>query len=81
GVAAEGNPQDELLRLAASAERGSEHPLGEAIVQGARERGLELADAESFEAVSGGGIRATVEGREVLIGNRRFLAESGVAED
>jgi len=81
GAAADGGPEDELLRLVASAERGSEHPLGEAIVQGARERGIELSDAESFEAVSGGGIRATVEGRQVLIGNRRFLAESGVAED
>jgi len=81
GAATDGAPEDELLRLLASAERGSEHPLGEAIVEGARERGLELTDAESFEAVSGGGIRATVEGRSVLIGNRRFLAESGVAED
>jgi P-type Cu+ transporter len=75
-----GAPEDELLRLVASAERGSEHPLGEAIVAGARERGIELADAESFEAVSGGGIRAIVEGLPVLIGNRRFLAESGVPD-
>jgi len=81
GIGDDGAPEDELLRLVASAERGSEHPLGEAIVQGARERGLDLADAESFEAVSGGGVRATVEGRQVLIGNRRFLEESGVAED
>ena len=81
GIGDYGAPEDELLRLVASAERGSEHPLGEAIVVGARERGLELTEAEGFEAVSGGGIRATVEGRSVLIGNRWFLKESGVAED
>ena len=74
-------PEDELLWLVASAERGSEHPLGEAIVAGARERGIELSDAESFEAVSSGGIIATIEGRRVLMGNRRFLAESGVTDD
>jgi Cu+-exporting ATPase len=77
----DGAPEDELLRLVASAERGSEHPLGEAIVESARERGLEFSDAEAFEAVSGGGIQATVEGRQVLIGNRRFLEDSGVADD
>jgi Cu+-exporting ATPase len=76
-----GSPEDEMLRLVASAERTSEHPLGEAIVVGARERGLDLVDAESFEAVSGGGIRATVEGRQVLIGNEGFLRESGVPSD
>ena len=73
--------EEELLRLVASAERGSEHPLGEAIVRGAKHRGLSLDDTDSFEAVSGGGIRALVEGREVLAGNKRFLAESGVPED
>jgi Cu+-exporting ATPase len=71
----------ELLRLVASAERASEHPLGEAIVKGARERGLALAEAEGFEAVSGGGVRARVEGRTVLVGNERFLREAGVNED
>ena len=65
----------------ASAERGSEHPLGEAIVRGAKDRGLPLAEADAFEAVSGGGIRARVEGREVLVGSRRFLSEAGVSED
>jgi P-type Cu+ transporter len=77
----DGITENELLRLAASAERTSEHPLGEAIVRGARDRGLPLAEAEEFEAVSGGGIRARVEGRGVLIGSRRFLSESGVSED
>ncbi len=80
-VTTNGIPDEELLRLVASAERGSEHPLGEAIVKGARDRGLSLSDAEEFEAVTGGGVRARVENREVLVGNRRFLTESGVSED
>jgi Cu+-exporting ATPase len=80
-VVADGFPDEELLRIVASAERGSEHPLGEAIVKGARGRGLFLPDAEQFEAVTGGGVRARVEGRDVLVGNRRFLTESGVSED
>ena len=80
-VVENGIREEELLRLVASAERASEHPLGEAIVRGAKDRGLPLAEAEAFEAVSGGGIRARVEGREVLVGSRRFLSESGVSED
>ena len=80
-VVADGVPEEELLRLVASAERDSEHSLGEAIVKGARGRGLSLPDTEEFEAVTGGGVRARVEGREVLVGNRRFLTESGVSED
>jgi Cu+-exporting ATPase len=69
------------LRIVASAERGSEHPLGEAIVRGAKERGLSFVEAEGFEAVSGGGVRASVEGREVLVGSRRFLSESGAHKE
>jgi Cu+-exporting ATPase len=80
-VVANGIPEGEFLRLVASAEYGSEHPLGEAIVRGAKSRGLSLADAERFEAVTGGGIRARIKGREVLVGNRRFLDENGVSED
>ena len=80
-VTTNGLPEEELLELVASAERGSEHPLGEAIVRGAKGRGLELAEAEAFEAVSGSGIKARVDGREVLVGNVRFLSESGVEED
>jgi P-type Cu+ transporter len=80
-VVSSGLSERELLRLVASAERASEHPLGEAIVKGARERGLALAEAEGFEAVSGGGVRARVEGRNVLVGNERFLREAGVSED
>ncbi len=70
--------EDEVLRLAASAERNSEHPLAQAIVEGAEERGLEVTDAEEFENVPGQGVRATVEDREVLVGNRRLLESTGV---
>jgi len=80
-VATNGLSEDALLRLVASAERGSEHPLGEAIVRGAKDRGLDLTEAESFRAVSGGGVEARVEGHGVLIGTGRFLAEFGVDED
>ena len=70
--------ENELLRLAASAEQGSEHPLARAIVEGAADRGLELDDATGFENVPGHGIRATVDGREVLVGNRRLLQNNGI---
>ena len=80
-VVEDGVGEEELLRLVASAETVSEHPLGEAIVRGAKDRGLPLSGAEAFEAVSGAGIRARVEGRGVIVGSRRFLSESGVSED
>ncbi|QLK24464.1 heavy metal translocating P-type ATPase [Natrinema zhouii] len=70
--------QDAVLRLAASAERDSEHPLAQAIVEGAEERGLELSDPDSFENVPGQGVRATVDDREVLVGNRRLLEANDV---
>lgn len=73
--------QRELLRLAASAERGSEHPLGESIVARAKEEALELAAAEAFEAIPGHGIRATVAGRHLVMGNRKFMHEQGLALD
>jgi len=69
--------REELLRVAASLERGSEHPLGEAIVTRAKEQGLTLSEVTEFEAVPGLGVRGRVEGRTVLLGNARFLAESG----
>jgi Cu+-exporting ATPase len=80
-VAANGLGEEELLRLAASAERVSEHPLGEAIVAGAREREIRLADPEGFDAPTGRGVRATVDGQAVLVGSRRLMEESGVPED
>ncbi len=74
----DGRSEEELLRLVAPAEKGSEHPLAEAIVAGARERGIEPGDAARFEAVAGHGIRAEVDGRDVLVGNRKLMDESGV---
>ena len=69
---------DELLRLAAAAERGSEHPLAAAVVRAAGERGLELPDAGEFRATAGHGVRAVVEDHEVLVGNERLMTLSGM---
>jgi len=69
----------DLLRFAASAEQGSEHPLGEAIVQRARADGVPLARPEAFRAVPGHGIRARVDKYQVLLGNRTFMREAGIA--
>ncbi|MBX6340979.1 MAG: cadmium-translocating P-type ATPase [Thermomicrobiaceae bacterium] len=78
-VTVAGGPSEgEALRLAASAEVGSEHPLGEAIVARARECGLALSPAGRFEALAGRGIRAEVEGRDVLVGSGALLREAGV---
>jgi Cu+-exporting ATPase len=71
--------KDEVLRLAASAETGSEHPLGESIVTGARARSIEPVEPTAFEAVPGHGIAATVDGRNVVLGNLKFMADRGVA--
>jgi Cu+-exporting ATPase len=78
-VPASGFEEDEVLRLAASAERGSEHPLGEAIVEGARARELVLSQAAEFEAIAGHGIATRVDGRAILLGNEKLMAERGVA--
>ena len=72
--AAAGWERQEILRLAAGLEQGSEHPLAEAVVAGARREGLELPSVEGFDAVAGQGVRGRVEGREVAVGSRRFLA-------
>jgi len=69
----------ELLRLAAAAERGSEHPLGEAIVAEARARQLDIPTAEHFRALAGKGITARVEGRRLAVGNRALMEELGAA--
>ena len=71
--------EEELLRFAAITERGSEHPLGEAIVKGARERGIELSEASEFEAVPGHGVAAVIEGKRILLGNRRLMQKEGVS--
>ena len=73
--------ENELLRLAAIAESGSEHPLGQAIVRKARESGLPVSNPESFEAVSGHGLRATYAGHTILIGNRKLMHENGIKVD
>jgi Cu+-exporting ATPase len=74
----DGVSEERLLQLAASAEKGSEHPLGEAIVQGAAERGLALLPLEGFQAAPGRGIEAAIGGQAVLLGNERHMAERGV---
>jgi Cu+-exporting ATPase len=70
--------EDEVLMLAASIERASEHPLAEAIVSGASDRGLEPSFVEGFQAVTGKGVSATVAGRAVLLGNAKLMQESGI---
>ena len=69
----------ELLSAAASLERGSEHPLAEAIVGGAIERGISVPDAESFESVTGKGVAGRVAGRSIALGNRKLLEQLGVS--
>jgi Cu2+-exporting ATPase len=73
--------EEELLRLVASAERGSEHPLARALVAGAESRGISLTDASRFEAVPGHGLRATIDGHSLLVGNSRLLGDAGVSAD
>ncbi len=80
-VAADGFTQDEVLSLAAAVEQGSEHPLADAVVEGARKRGLAIPPAGDFEAFNGRGVTATVGGRTVLLGNAAFLMESGIDAD
>ncbi|MFQ5747458.1 MAG: heavy metal translocating P-type ATPase [Gemmatimonadota bacterium] len=75
---APGLDETEILRFAASAERRSEHPLGEAIVRGAEERSLGLVDPEGFEAIPGHGLEASVAGRQVLLGNLKLMTDRGI---
>ncbi|HUT68727.1 MAG TPA: heavy metal translocating P-type ATPase [Dehalococcoidales bacterium] len=71
--------QDEVLRLAASAEHGSEHPLGEAIVRAASEKKLEISPASDFNAIPGHGVEASVEGKKVLLGNLKLIKDRGLS--
>jgi Cu+-exporting ATPase len=74
-----GGSQEKLLALAAGAEKGSEHPLGEAIVAAAGERGLEVREPEGFSAIAGRGVEAQVDGHSVLIGAPRLMKEQGLS--
>ncbi|MFN8373071.1 MAG: heavy metal translocating P-type ATPase [Anaerolineae bacterium] len=73
-----GVASDELLRLAAIAERGSEHPLGQAVVKAAQDKKFDVTQPQSFESETGRGIRATVDGKSVLVGSLRYLREQNV---
>jgi Cu+-exporting ATPase len=78
-LAVPSSSQEEVLRLAASAEHGSEHPLGEAIVRAAREKKLKLLPARDFNAIPGKGVRAQVAGRELILGNLKLIEEMGLS--
>ncbi|MGB6779565.1 MAG: copper-translocating P-type ATPase, partial [Planococcus citreus] len=78
-IAQDGLSEDELLSLAASAEKGSEHPLGEAIVKSAEQRQLTLKSVERFNAIPGHGIEVLIEGKEIRLGNRKLMDDSGIA--
>jgi len=77
-VAVPGYAEDEVLRIAASIDQGSEHPLADAVVRAARERGLVLERPETFESSSGIGVRGRIAGRPVALGNAALMAEGGV---
>tara|TARA_R110002073_G_scaffold211794_7_gene372170 strand:- start:29986 stop:31515 length:1530 start_codon:yes stop_codon:yes gene_type:complete len=73
-----GHDEAEVLRLAASLERGSEHPLAEAIVRGAEERGITMADTQDFEAITGKGVKGMVDGHAVALGNAKLISDMGL---
>lgn len=77
-IITEAGREDELLILAASAEKGSEHPLGEAIVKGAEEKGLALKEIQHFKAIPGHGIEVTIENQQVLLGNKKLMVEQNI---
>jgi len=79
-VAAAGEQEDELVRLAATLEQGSEHPLGAAVIAAARERGLKLSPSEKFESITGRGIRGKVDEKEVAVGNENWFKELGIVD-
>ncbi|MCE8426085.1 MAG: heavy metal translocating P-type ATPase [Candidatus Methanoperedens sp.] len=70
--------ENEILKLAAIAEKGSEHPLGEAILKGATARGIDVPDAQSFNAIPGRGVEVKYGGKKVLIGTRKLMSENGM---
>ena len=80
-IAADDMREETLLRLVASAERGSEHPLAQAIVRGAQERQIQLVEPQDFNAIPGHGIEVSVDGRTVLAGNRKLMTDRGISID
>jgi len=78
-VTVEGVSDDDLLRFSSALEKGSEHPLAEAIVAGAELRGIAVGSAQDFEAVTGKGVQGSVEGRSVALGNRAMMEELGLS--
>ena len=74
----DGHDETEVLRLAASLERGSEHPLAEAIVRGAEERGVDMVNTQDFEAVTGKGVKGVVDGHAVALGNAALISDMGL---
>ena len=73
--------QTDVLQLAASAEQHSEHPIAAAIVAGAKVRGLNILSAESFESLQGRGVKATVDGKQVIVGSKRLLEENSISTE
>ena len=78
-VSTNGITEVELLQLTASAEKGSEHPLGEAIVRGAEEKGLKFKKVDTFNAIPGHGIEVTIEGKNILAGNRKLMVDRNIS--
>ena len=78
-VVAPGNEENQVLFIAATAEKGSEHPLGEAIVKGAEERGINLGKAGNFHSIPGKGIEAYLEEKRILLGTRKLMEEYGIS--
>ncbi|MBJ8053151.1 copper-translocating P-type ATPase [Bacillus cereus] len=77
-IVADGFNENEILRLVGSAERNSEHPLAEAIVEGIKEKGIDIPSSETFEAIPGFGIESIVEGKQLLIGTRRLMKKFNI---
>jgi len=78
-VVAKGSDEATVLKLAASLERGSEHPLGEAIINGAKARKIGLVDAKDFAAIAGHGVSGSVDNRDVLLGNAKLMRDRGIS--
>ena len=80
-IAVNGHNDSDLLRLAASLEQGSEHPLAAAILAAAKSRGLELAEAQNFNSTTGGGVAGIVDGKKVIAGTGKFLKDSAISTE